>query len=79
MSKDAKLPEDEGLNEVTEQTIEHTSEPITHEWVQRGNDLECHSCPNPHGQVNAIPHGKMLTKNAKGDFDIVSIPGMQVA
>ena len=64
------------LNQLSEQEIVHSTEPVEHEWVQRGNDLECYSCPNPHGQIGAVPQGKMLTKNKEGKFDIVPLPGM---
>ena len=46
---------------------------ISHEWEQRGTDLVCNSCPHPHSSINAVPIGKMLIKNEKGDYDIVPI------
>lgn len=44
----------------------------THDWVQRGSNLECLSCPVPHGTLNAVPHGMMLVKEG-GAFNIVPI------
>lgn len=76
MSKDVKTEQEEELNVLAEQEVIHSKEPVVHAWVQRGSDLECNSCPHPHGQINAVPHGKMLIKNEKGEFDIVPIPGM---
>ena len=75
MSKEKRFAEEQEieLNKLSEQEIVHAMEPIEHDWVQRGSDLECHSCTNPHGQINVVPPGKMLVKNEKGVFDIIPI------
>lgn len=57
---------------VFEHDFSSEAAPVEHEWVQRGHDLVCESCPYPHSSINAVPLGMMLTK-VNGVFDFVPL------
>ena len=68
----------------SEKTVDEMNKPVVldfsdvkpetyHEWEQRGSDLICTSCNYRHCAVDAVPQGKMLIKNEKGEFDIVDM------
>lgn len=47
--------------------------PAYHAWVQRGQDLVCNTCVHHHCAINAVPVGKMLSKNTEGEYEFIDI------
>lgn len=49
------------------------TQPITHQWEQRGSDLVCTSCFHRHSTIGVVPAGMMLVMDEKGEYDFAPL------